>query len=168
MSFFTPLFLLGVLAVVGPILFHLIRRTTREVTPFSSLMFLQPTPPRVTRRSRLENLWLLLLRCMVLALLALAFARPLFQQAASAPPVSESRKRVVVLIDTSASMRRGDLWKAAQARAEERIRKVDAEGELAVLGFARATTPLVTFEQWRTTPVAERAAMAVARLDATQ
>ena len=62
MSFLAPLFLLGTLAVVGPIIFHLIRRTTREQTPFSSLMFLQPTPPRVTRRSRLENLWLLLLR----------------------------------------------------------------------------------------------------------
>ena len=78
MSFLAPLFLLGALAVVGPILFHLIRRTTREVTPFSSLMFLRESPPRVTRRSRLENLWLLLLRCLVIGLLALGFARPFF------------------------------------------------------------------------------------------
>ena len=74
MSFLAPVFLLGALAVAAPIIFHLIRRTTKEVTPFSTLMFLQPTPPRVTRRSRLENLWLLLLRCAVLGLLALGFA----------------------------------------------------------------------------------------------
>jgi hypothetical protein len=168
MSFLSPLFLLGTLAIVGPIIFHLIRRTTREQTPFSSLMFLQPTPPRVTRRSRLENPWLLLLRCLVIALLALAFARPLFQHAASAPPLSDSRKRTVVLLDTSASMRRGELWKTALQRAEQWVEKTDVDGELAVLSFARAVTPLVNFEEWRTTPVAEREALAVARLRAAQ
>ena len=54
MSFLAPLFLLGGLAVALPIAFHLIRRSSREQMPFSSLMFLQPTPPRVTKRSRLE------------------------------------------------------------------------------------------------------------------
>ena len=60
MSFLAPLFLLGAAAIALPILFHLARRTTREHLLFSSLMFLQPTPPRVTRRSRLEHLLLLL------------------------------------------------------------------------------------------------------------
>ena len=78
MNFLAPLFLLGALAVAAPILFHLIRRTTREVTPFSSLMFLRPTPPRVTKRSRLENLWLLLLRCLILALLARGICAAVF------------------------------------------------------------------------------------------
>ena len=53
MNFLTPLFLVGALAVALPIAFHLIRRTTKERTVFSSLMFLLPTPPRVTKRSRL-------------------------------------------------------------------------------------------------------------------
>ncbi|MEZ0258996.1 MAG: BatA domain-containing protein, partial [Chthoniobacter sp.] len=48
MNFLAPLFALGALAVIGPILFHLIRRTTREKTPFSTLMFLEPSPPRIT------------------------------------------------------------------------------------------------------------------------
>ena len=51
MSFLAPLFLLGALAVAGPLIFHLIRRTTRDRTPFSSLMFLRLSPPRLTRRS---------------------------------------------------------------------------------------------------------------------
>ena len=70
MSFLTPLFLLGGLALALPVIFHLIRRTTRERTVFSSLMFLLPTPPRLTKRSRLEHWLLLLLRCLALALLA--------------------------------------------------------------------------------------------------
>ena len=67
MSFLAPLFVLGALAIAAPILFHLIRRTSKEKIPFSSLMFLQPTPPRVTKKSRLENILLLLLRCAVLS-----------------------------------------------------------------------------------------------------
>src|SRR2546426_5601378 len=110
MSFFAPLFLLGALAVAAPIVFHLIRRTTREKTPFSTLMFLQPTPPRVTRRSRLENVWLLLLRCLVIALLALGFARPFLQRAVSSATPAGAGKRAIILVDTSAGMRRGKLW----------------------------------------------------------
>jgi len=33
MSFLSPLFLLGVFAIAGPIVFHLIRRATREKNP---------------------------------------------------------------------------------------------------------------------------------------
>ncbi len=59
MNFLAPLFLLGALAVALPVLFHLVRRTTRQRTVFSSLMFLRPAPPRLTRRNRLEHLLLL-------------------------------------------------------------------------------------------------------------
>src|ERR1043165_4033025 len=100
MSFLAPFFLLGALAVALPILFHLIRRTSRERMPFSSLMFLSPTPPRVTRRSRLENILLLLLRCLVLCLLALGFARPFFQKPMAADPPGGNGKRIVILLDT--------------------------------------------------------------------
>lgn len=62
MSFLTPLYLLGALTIAAPIVFHLIRRTTKGEVPFSSLIFLSPSPPRLTRRSRLDQWLLLLLR----------------------------------------------------------------------------------------------------------
>src|SRR5206468_5963784 len=117
MSLLAPLFLLGALAVSLPILFHLIRRTTREKTPFSSLMFLLPSPPRLTRRSRLEHILLLLLRCLVLCLLALGFARPFIKKAVPPAPPSAAR-RLLLLVDTSASMRRPDLWSDAKNNAD--------------------------------------------------
>src|SRR6266545_4377780 len=117
MSFLAPLFLLGALAVAAPIIFHLIRRTSREKMPFSSLMFLQPTPPRVTRSSRLENIFLLLLRCLVLCLLALGFARPFFQKPVAADHASGLGSRIVILVDASASMKRDHLWADARAKA---------------------------------------------------
>ena len=88
MSFLTPAFLFGALALALPVVFHLIRSSTRDRLPFSSLQFLQPTPPRLTKRSRLEDLLLLLLRCLALALLALGFARPFLKQPSANDPVA--------------------------------------------------------------------------------
>src|SRR5437870_7368107 len=119
MSFLAPLFLLGGLALALPVLFHLIRRTSREKTVFSSLMFLMPTPPRVTRRSRLENIFLLILRSLVLCLLAVGFARPLIQKPLPPDPKAGAAKRILILLDISASMRRGSLWPEARAKAAD-------------------------------------------------
>jgi Aerotolerance regulator N-terminal/von Willebrand factor type A domain len=165
MNFLAPLFLLGAIAVIGPVIFHLIRRTTREKTPFSTLMFLDPTPPRITRRSRLENLWLLLLRCLVIGLLATAFARPFFRQEASNAASPSGKQRAVVLIDTSASMRRDGIWTAAVKKATEQIRRAEAGDELALLAFDRSVRPLMTFEDWNGLRPDERPEIAVQRLN---
>jgi hypothetical protein len=164
MSFLAPLFLLGAMAVALPVVFHLIRRTTRERTVFSSLMFLLPTPPRLTRRSRLEHLLLLALRCAVLCLLALGFARPFLRHAVNTPPAAVSR-RIVLLVDTSASMRRADLWAEARARASSRLRNTSPNDQVAVFTFDRQVNPLITFEQWNAAAPAERATLAERRLE---
>ena len=83
MSFLTPLYALGALAVALPILFHLIQRRPRGEQWFSSLMFLTSSTPRITRRSRLSNMLLLLLRAAALMLLAAAFARPFLRTLAA-------------------------------------------------------------------------------------
>src|SRR3954470_24403786 len=97
MSFLAPLFLVGCLAIALPVVFHLIRRTTRERTPFSSLMFLFPTPPRLTRRSRLEHLLLLALRCLVIGLLAVGFARPFLKKQLSSNSDPTGRRRIILV-----------------------------------------------------------------------
>jgi hypothetical protein len=164
MSFLAPLFLLGALAVALPVIFHLIRRTTRDRTVFSSLMFLSPTPPQLTRRSRLEHLLLLLLRCAVLCLLAAGFARPFIKKAFSNLQSASAPRRVIVLVDDSASMRRGKLWSDARARAEAALRRAGPAGEVAVFTFDRQVHPVVTFAEWKSLPVGERAAVATRRL----
>jgi hypothetical protein len=161
----TPLYVLGVLAVAAPIVFHLIRRSPRGEVPFSSLMFLAPTPPRLTRRSRLDHLFLLLLRATALCLLALAFARPFFRQAARLDLGEVQRQRIAVLIDTSASMKRGDLWARAKALAKEAIAACRPTDELALFSFDVASRPLLSFDESATLDPARRQAVAVARLD---
>src|SRR5437667_7965817 len=165
MSFLAPLFLLGALAVVLPVIFHLIRRTSREKTLFSSLMFLMPTPPRVTRRSRLENIFLLILRCLVLCLLALGFARPFIQRPLQADPRSGAAKRLLILLDASASMRRGSLWPETRAKTAEVLRRVSVADQVALFTFDRQVNRLISFEQWSQMAAGDRAAFVAKRLE---
>ena len=166
MTFLAPLFLLGALAVALPILFHLIRRTSRETVRFSSLMFLLPSPPRITRRSRLEHILLLLLRCGVICLLALAFARPYMKRPLFDPPADASAGKTVLLLDISASMRRDDLWSAAVARAGEVLQGMPPAGEFAAFTFDQTITPLVSFDEWNRTQLEERARLVRERIAA--
>ena len=166
MSFLTPFFLLGGLAIAAPIIYHLVRRTTRERTKFSSLMFLLPSPPRLSKRHRLEHLLLLILRCAALLLLALGFARPFLRQAPIVDPSAAEPKRIVVLVDQSASMRRAGTWGSARERVAEVLRRAGPADQVAVFTFARQATPLVSFEDWNRTAADERVALATTRLAA--
>lgn len=164
MNFLAPLFLLGGLAVALPVLFHLMRRRSRDKISFSSLMFLSPTPPRLTRRSRLEHLLLLVLRCLVLCLLAVGFARPFFQRSVATVPAGHPGKRTVVLVDTSASMRRNPLWTEAQAKVLAALNASEPLDQLSLYTFDRQMRCLISFEQWQAMAPAERVAMARQRL----
>ncbi len=145
MSFLTILFGLGALGIAFPIVFHLIRRTPRGRQDFSSLMFLDPSPPRLSRRSRLDDLLLLLLRSSVIGLLALAFMRPFLRQTPALDASVVPKQRVAIVVDRSASMRRGDLWKQAIELAEMRLRALTTVDDFAVYVFDDSVQELVGF-----------------------
>ncbi len=99
MSFLTPAFLLGALAVAVPIVLHFLRRERLPQAPFSDVRLLRGVRMEQTRRQRLRELLLLALRVAALLLLALAFARPFV---ADRPAAGEGA--TVVLVDTSFSV----------------------------------------------------------------
>ena len=164
MSLLAPLYIAGVLAVALPVLFHLIRRTPRGRQDFSSLMFLAPSPPRITRRSRLNNILLLLLRAAALALLAFAFARPFLRRDAELNVAQAQGRRVAILVDTSASMRRGDLWPQARAQAERVIDGLTPADEVALFFADRQVRPALSFAEGNELDHPRRVAMLKARL----
>ena len=166
MNFLTPLYLLGALAIVAPIVFHLIRQTPKGEVPFSTIMFLEPSPPRVTSRSRIDHWLLLLLRAGALALLALAFARPFWRAVAQVDPGAGTARRTLILLDTSASMRRGDLWAQARARVEVALAAARPGDPLAILAFDSAPRVVMGFAEAATLEPAARLALARARVAA--
>lgn len=134
MSFLAPLFFVAAAAIAAPIIFHLIRRETKSRMEFSSLMFIQPSPPRVTRRSRVDNWLLLLLRAIAVLLVAAAFTRPFFRTLGQTTTVRPS-SFTVLLVDKSASMKRDDLWQQAIARVAEEIQRLGPSDRLAIVTF---------------------------------
>jgi hypothetical protein len=164
MGLLAPLYIAGALAIGLPILFHLIRRTPHSRHVFSSLMFLSASPPRLTRRSRLNNILLLILRALALALLAFAFARPFFSGSADHDVNKTRGRRVAFLIDTSASMRREDLWQQATRKAEEALRDLSPADEAALYFFDDQVRPAMTFREWNELEMTRRAPVLRARL----
>lgn len=147
MSVLSGIFLLGAAAIVGPILFHLIRRTPKARYEFSSLMFLQPSPPRLTRRSRLDQWLLLLLRSLVILLLAFAFMRPFFRTSTNLSPDDVPRRHIALVVDQSASMRRADVWQKAIDEANQVIDDLEAADEVSLFAFDEQLKSVVTTEE---------------------
>jgi aerotolerance regulator-like protein/VWA domain-containing protein/putative glutamine amidotransferase len=134
MSFLTPLFFIGVAALAAPILVHLVRRTRARKIQFPALVFLRQVPQRTIRRRTLQNVLLLLLRCLAILLIVIAFARPFFTGRSSAKN-SSAAGATVILIDNSLSMRREDLFAVAQRRAEGAIDEARNDEQIALLSF---------------------------------
>ncbi len=164
----SPLYLLGLLAVSLPVVFHLIRQMPRGRTTFSSLMFVTPSPPRITRNISLENILLLLLRAAILILLAIAFCRPFFRSTKQLESNDWQPQRVLVLVDTSASMRRGDLWTQAQNAVQEVVSKLQPRDRVALFRFDGEVKPLLGFSDQQQTDARRRAEWMREQLQAVQ
>ena len=125
LTFLAPLFLLGVAAVAVPVIVHLVNRERRTAVAFPSLMFLRRVPFKSVRRQRIQHRALFALRCLALALLALAFARPFLNREPKNATVNGAGARdLIVLLDRSYSMAYGDRWSRAIAAAENAISSI--------------------------------------------
>lgn len=158
MSLLFPLYALGALALVAPILFHLFQRKPHGKQEFSSLMFLESTPPKLTRRSRLSDLLLLLLRALALLLLAAAFARP-FLRSTSLLDLEAPSRSVALLVDTSASLRRDGLWEELKKSIDEVVDDLRPSDEVMLVSYDREPTTLVSFETWEEMEPSRRLAL---------
>lgn len=142
LGFLVPLFLAGLAALAIPVAVHLRHRERREPVRFPSLMFLRRIPFREARRQQIHHWPLFLLRLLAVALLALAFARPLVTRAGGTPAGSDTRRReVVLLLDRSASMAAGDRWTRAVDSARAALAGLDDGDRVSLVLFD--TEPVV-------------------------
>ena len=165
MSFLTPLYLAGLAAISLPVIFHMIRRTPKGRVPFSSVMFLDPSPPRITRRSRIEHWLLLALRALAVSLLAFAFSRPFLREVLDTDEATVEGERTVVLLDASASMRRDGLWDEARVAVLETAALAEPGDRLAVYQFGRSCDALLSFDEWVQNEASVRENILETRLD---
>lgn len=132
MGLLSPWFLAGALAVGLPLWLHLMRRRNPVRLSFSSLMFFEKRTETTIRERRLRYWMLLACRLALLLLLALAFAKPVWER----PPAviaGTIPKLHFVALDTSLSMRYGDRWGRATNEASEIIDSLDQGDQAQIL-----------------------------------
>lgn len=103
MSLLAPALLLGLLGLAGPIVAHLLGRQRPREISLATMRFLPKAEPAVTHRRALEDVPLLVVRLLLLALLVLALARPATYDRSGMSMVAEVHD-AVVLVDGSGSM----------------------------------------------------------------
>lgn len=105
--FLNPWMLAGLAGIGLPVIAHLLSRRKYDVVHWGAMQFLNPS--RKTRRKmRLEELLLLLIRILAIALLALAASRPWVNSGFLTGYRSGGSRDVVLIIDGSNSMGRSD------------------------------------------------------------
>jgi len=112
MGFLNPALLFALAGIGVPILIHLLNRRQVRHVRWAAMRFLKASVDRNQRRLRVEDLILLALRCLVLALLALALARPALRKA-EAGWLGIARPTLLLILDNSYSMSETD---GAQSR----------------------------------------------------
>jgi hypothetical protein len=78
-SFADPMMLVGLVAALAPVILHLLNRTRAPVVEFPTLRFLRITAQKTARRRQIQQYFLLLVRIVVFALIAMAVAAPLIR-----------------------------------------------------------------------------------------
>ncbi len=144
LSFLAPLFFGGLALLAAPYIIHQIRRPEREPIRFSSVMFIPNISKEVIERRRIQHILLMLLRMLLFLLLALAFARPYWKTAAAVTETGGPALHAI-LIDTSYSMGRGELFADAKEMASEIVAKTSDRDRVAVMTFARGQKVLAPF-----------------------
>jgi hypothetical protein len=136
-SFVEWIFLLGGLAAVGPVIAHLLGKPRFRRLPFTMLRFLRAGQIESQSRRRLRDLLILLLRCAIIVLIAMLFARP----ALHVKPRPEKVRHVYYLgLDNSASMAYSDGTDSyidrLVALAADYIRSADPDGLFNICALA--------------------------------
>lgn len=134
-----PAFFWSVAALVGiPLLIHLLRRRRVKVVQWAAMEFLQQSQKRQRRRLRIEELILLALRTLIVALAILAFGRPVLRAVGISLLSQNARVYAVIVVDNSFSMehkaRDGrTAWQKAKAAADDVATKILRSGDSASL-----------------------------------
>ncbi len=114
--------------------------------PFSTIRFLKLAQKRSSRRIKMENFLLMLLRILILALLALAFAMPMIRTKDFGGLLGRAARDVAIVIDASYSldykMGRQLVWNQATDLAASIIEGLDEKDRFCVYLAGEQVTPI--------------------------
>src|SRR5579862_579045 len=96
--FQSPIMLTGIAIAVAPVVLHFLNRARVRQMPWGAMMFISPTNSQSGSSDRLRQYILLGMRMFILALLAVAMARPVIRSDRPQPLTA------IILLDDSSTM----------------------------------------------------------------
>lgn len=108
LSFINPFLLIGIIAAGIPLLIHLWSKRQAKIVDFSHVRFLMSLHRKKIRRLRLKQIFILILRMLIIALIAMALARPILTSK-WAFAAGKAKTSAVIILDNSYSMGYEDL-----------------------------------------------------------
>jgi Aerotolerance regulator N-terminal len=132
MSLISPVFLWAVAACALPLWLHLSRRRQYKEMPIGTLRFLMEVLRERRKKSRFEEIPLLMLRLLAVALLAFLFMRPFFHDTRRG---EEDPLETIVLLDASGSVTEA-MAREAGALADEAAGRVKDGTKLTIAQFS--------------------------------
>jgi hypothetical protein len=164
-----PWFLVGLFAIGLPWWLHRLARSETTPQAFPSLMLLESSDLRDTRKRQLRYLALLALRIALLVAIVLAFVQPQWFTKVPEALANQARMHVIVL-DTSLSMKAGTRWQQAKERATKLIDAARAGDQLLLISAAGRKVqvlagPVAGIERARVRAALEEVTPSLDRLD---
>jgi hypothetical protein len=146
--FLNPLLLLGLTAVSVPIIIHILNRRKFQKVVWAAMRFVRVAMQKNQKRIQWEDILLLILRCVLVALIAIALSRPIisaFGKAAGA--LGSTKVTAVLLLDNSYSMSQidGQTSKFEQAKhvADQVISSLPSGSNIAVMLASDVAAPVI-------------------------
>ncbi len=148
MVFLFPAVLAGLGAVAAPVVIHLLNKRRVKIVHWGAMRFLLATIQKNQRRFQVEQWLLLALRCLLLALLALAFARPVLNPGGAGSDAAAGPTVAVLLLDQSASMGQSNgvqtRFEQAKAAANKILDGLPSNSPVALLLVSNRVDPVVS------------------------
>jgi len=122
MTFLNAALIAGMAAVAIPVIIHLFHRSKFKIVPWGAMHLLEAVLRKNTKRLRLEQLILLLIRCSIPVALALCMARPVITGLDTL--LRDKKMSTVLIIDNSYSMEAGGPANSNFHQAKEAARQI--------------------------------------------
>ena len=174
LAFLNPAFLWGLSFTSIPIIIHLLYRRRFKILRWGAMEFLRLSEKKQQQRLRLEQLLLLLLRCLILALVALAISRPVMNAAGIPLLGARGPVHAIIVLDNSYSMAfqpegaGGDtLFDRAKERALDLLKRGLREGDAVSLVMASDPPEMLVGKPTRDLDGAASTLVAAGRLSQT-
>src|SRR6476646_5933590 len=148
MSFLNlPIFWLGAVAVSIPIVIHLLNKRKFDKVVWAAMRFLKISVEQNQRRIQIEDILLLLLRCLVLLILGMALARPTLGCSAAGNLIGHQDVTGVIILDNSYSMSGTDgvrsRFEQAKLAAAQALDTMPSGSSVAVILASDVASPVI-------------------------